>query len=152
MYTVLTLLLIGVAGYALIRQNKKQKSQLKPGNRSSFEAFVSEQEFVDMVLETSKHTPVMVDFFAAWCNPCKAFAPVLSETVRAYGGAYLLAKVDVDANKKLAQQYNIQSMPTILIFKNEECVHRFTGAMQPHSLRYVLATNEIQKLEQAEKI
>ena len=130
---------------------KRKINQQHLKNPSSFEAFVSAAEFNDMVLATSSKTPVMVDFYADWCNPCKAFAPILTETVNEYGGSFLLAKVDVEANRKLAKKYDIQSMPTILLFKQGKCIHRFSGGMSPHSLRYVLATNEIQKFEETEK-
>lgn len=119
-------------------------------DNSSIEAFVTEHQFDAMVLDTSCQTPVMVDFYADSCKPCKAFSPVLSAMVREYGGAFLLAKIDVEKNKALVQKYQVESMPTVLLFRDRECIHRFSGSKQPHSLRYILATNDIVKKEAAE--
>jgi len=71
--------------------------------------------------------PVMIDFYAEWCGPCKMAAPVIEELVTEYDGKAVIAKVDVDAENKLAQDHKVMSIPTVIMFKNGEEVDRMTG-------------------------
>ena len=107
------------------------------------EAFVSAAEFKDMVINTSHETPVLVDFYAEWCQPCHHFTPILSSLAEQYKGRFLLAKIDVDKNPSLAAEYEIRAMPTVMLFKRGTCVERFSGGKLPHSLKHILAMNEI---------
>ncbi len=110
---------------------------------SAYETLVTTDDFDEMVLDTSFKTPVLVDFFATWCQPCNYFAPILSAFADRYRGSFLLAKVDVDKNDLLLHRYDIEAMPTIMLFKNGECVDRFVGGRLPHSIRYFLASNGV---------
>lgn len=74
--------------------------------------------------------PVLVDFWAAWCGPCKAIAPILDEMAQEYDGKARIVKVDVDENRELATQYGIRSIPALMVFKNGEKVDATMG-MQP---------------------
>ncbi|HOB86272.1 MAG TPA: thioredoxin [Bacillota bacterium] len=74
--------------------------------------------------------PVLVDFWAPWCNPCKVIAPVLEELAADYGDQLKVAKVNVDENSQLAQRFGIMSIPTLLLFKNGEVVEKMMG-VQP---------------------
>ena len=72
---------------------------------------VNEQDFATEVIERSKVVPVVVDFWAEWCQPCKTLGPMLEKAAEQYEGAFELAKIDVDANQNLSQQLQIQSIP-----------------------------------------
>ena len=80
------------------------------------------------VIERSRDVPVVVDFWAAWCGPCRALAPAIESEVAKRDGQVELAKVDVDAEPELAGRYGIQSIPTVALFKDGEPVTGFVGA------------------------
>jgi putative thioredoxin len=93
---------------------------------------VTEQDFEEKVLLASSTTPVLVDFWAEWCPPCRALTPVLEKVVRAGAGAVRLAKVDADENMKLAGRYGLRGFPTVILFENGAEVGRFSS-MRPES-------------------
>ena len=140
-----------VAGYFVNRMLMQRRAneaanEIEPA-LSEFEALVSEDDFDSMVLRSSHRVPVMVDFFASWCPPCRHLGPRLAAFARDYDGAFLLAKVDVDAQQALASKYGIQSMPTVLLFRDGKVVDRFVGAVGDHTIRYFLAKHEVRAPE-----
>lgn len=151
MHMLIVLLLVVLIVFFLYKTNRLSKiSSTHTRVLSSFEAEVTDAEFAEMVIETSKKTPVLVDFYATWCGPCKAFTPVLAQLAADYQGKFLLAKIDVDKNRKVVEDYGIRSMPTVLLFKNGEVVERFSGGKAPHSLRFMLTKNGIEVPEKTE--
>lgn len=85
--------------------------------------------------------PVIVDFHALWCGPCKVQSPILKEIAAEYGERVRVIKIDVDQNKELADRYRIQSVPTLMIFKNGEIKYKQSGVHTKQQLMNVLLTN-----------
>lgn len=88
---------------------------------------VTDDSFEQEVLKSE--TPVVVDFWAPWCGPCKMIAPILEEIADEYDGKIKIAKVDVDAHSKIAGQYKVMSIPALFFFKNGELVDQVIGAL-----------------------
>ena len=89
---------------------------------------VNEETFMSEVVEVSKTKPVIVDFWAPWCEPCKTLTPLLEDAVKGYGQELILAKIDIDQNQNIAAQLRIQSIPTIYTFFEGKVVDGFQGA------------------------
>jgi thioredoxin 1 len=98
---------------------------------------VTDANFQKTVLESS--LPVVVDFWAPWCNPCKMVAPTLDKLAKEYTGKLLIAKVNTDENPDWAQRYNVQGIPTMLLVSKGKIIHRQVGALPEPMLREVVA-------------
>ena len=100
---------------------------------------VTETDFSEKVLAASRNLPVMVDFWADWCPPCRALTPVLEKVARGLHGEVLLAKVEVDDNMRLAGRYQLRGFPTVILFVQGEEAGRFTGARSEQQVRVFLS-------------
>jgi putative thioredoxin len=92
---------------------------------------VTDTDFQQRVLERSSELPVLVDFWADWCQPCHMLAPVIEEAVAAHEGKIELVKLDVDANQETAARYGVRSLPTVKAFRDGRVTTEFTGAQPP---------------------
>ena len=95
---------------------------------------VDTASFPQDVLQRSREVPVVADFWAEWCEPCKTLSPALEKVTAEADGAFQLVKVDVDANQELANQYGVQGIPTVIAFRDGEEVSRFTGALPERAI------------------
>jgi thioredoxin 1 len=100
---------------------------------------VTDQTFEPEVLKSD--LPVLVDYWAEWCGPCKAIAPILDEIAREYGGKLKVAKLDVDANVEVPKKYNIRGIPTLMLFKNGNVEEQIVGARSKSQLTAFLDSN-----------
>lgn len=93
------------------------------------------EKFEDLI---QSPIPVLVDFFAEWCGPCKAMKPVLEDLKKQVGDKARIVKIDVDTHEELAAKYKIQAVPTFILFKNGEAVWRHPGLIQGSELKGVI--------------
>lgn len=96
------------------------------------------------VLERSLRTPVLIDFWAEWCGPCKTVGPILEKLAADYNGAFVLAKIDVDSQQELAGAFQVRSIPTIILVKDGQPVDGFPGALPEGQLREFLKQHGIE--------
>lgn len=115
---------------------------------SPFVIDVTAENFAEVVMHTSMERPVLVDFWADWCAPCKALMPMLSKLADEFGGQFILAKVNSDENQELAQQFGVRSLPTVKVFRNGQPVDEFMGALPESQVREFIAKHIVRPSDQ----
>jgi putative thioredoxin len=105
---------------------------------SDFDLDINLPDFQAAVLDESRTRPVVVDFWAPWCGPCKTLKPILEKLAAEYGGKFRLAKVNADDNQALSQQYGVRGIPAVKAFVNGEMVDEFSGALPEAEVRAFL--------------
>jgi thioredoxin 1 len=99
-------------------------------------AHVSDEQFEEQVLKSSE--PVLVDFWAEWCGPCKMIAPILDDVATSYAGKLRVAKINIDHNQKTPRSYNVRGIPTLMIFKNGKVEATQIGAVSKTQLTQLI--------------
>ena len=105
---------------------------------SDFIVNIDESNAAKLLIEESHTRPVVVDFWADWCEPCKVLMPLLEKIATEYQGAFLLAKVNADDQQNIAQQFGVRSLPTVMVIKDGQPVDGFTGAQPETAVRQML--------------
>ena len=129
---------LNIAGAVDLSGLARPASAAVPASTSAHVFDVTEADFQERVLRRSLEVPVLVDFWAEWCGPCKQLSPVLERLAEEGGGAWVLAKVDVDANQALSGQLQIQSIPSVFLALGGRLVPGFQGALGESELRQFL--------------
>jgi putative thioredoxin len=105
---------------------------------SNFIVTIDESNAAQLLIEESHQRPVVVDFWADWCEPCKVLMPLLEKIANEYQGAFLLAKVNADEQQAIAQQFGVRSLPTVMVIQNGQPVDGFAGAQPEAQVRQML--------------
>jgi putative thioredoxin len=108
---------------------KDMQEQTQTQTQTATVVEATDANFMDVVVEESKTRPVVVDLWASWCGPCRTLGPILEKVAQEHDGEFLLAKLDVDANPYTAGQFGVQSIPTVVAFKDGRPVDGFVGAI-----------------------
>jgi putative thioredoxin len=125
-----------------IRIKKIEELKKRMGvSKMETEIEVNDINFKKEVIEKSKDVPVVVDFWAEWCAPCRMLGPVLEKLAKEYGGKFILAKANVDKAREKATEYGISSIPAVKLFKGGKVVEEFVGALPEKQIKAWLDRN-----------
>lgn len=102
---------------------------------------VTDNNFNELVIEQSKTTPIVVDFWATWCGPCVRLGPTLEKFAEEYSGKFILAKINVDENPVVSGTYGIMSIPSVKMFKDGKVADEFVGALPEQNIKAWLDKN-----------
>ncbi|MGN6313762.1 MAG: thioredoxin [Rhodanobacteraceae bacterium] len=123
----------------------------QPDSAKSAHVFDAGQaNFESEVLQASLTTPVLVDFWATWCGPCKTLGPILEKLAGEYGGAFRLAKIDCDKEQQLAGMFGVRSIPTVVLIRDGQILDGFAGALPESQVREFLSRHNVQPAKKIE--
>jgi putative thioredoxin len=125
-----------------MNSNPKPDGAAAPASSYVFEA--GEANFETEVLQASLQTPVLVDFWATWCGPCKTLGPILEKLADEYAGAFRLAKIDCDKEQQLAGMFGVRSIPTVVLIQGGQIVDAFSGALPESQVREFLKRHKVE--------
>ena len=131
-----------------MNSNPKRDGATPPSDSYIFEA--GEANFESDVLQASLQTPVLVDFWATWCGPCKTLGPTLEKLADEYAGAFRLAKIDCDKEQQLAGMFGVRSIPTVVLIQNGQIVDAFSGALPESQVREFLKRHRVEPASRIE--
>ncbi len=110
-------------------------------NQTEIKIEVNDDNFEEKVIKQSKDVLVIVDLWAEWCMPCLMLGPILEKITQEYKGKIILAKIDVDKNPRISQEYRVNSIPAVKFFRNEKLVDEFIGALPESQVREYINKN-----------
>lgn len=129
---------VDLGALAAQREAQERAAQAGAGGAAPAVVDVTEETFEAAVLQQSMTVPVVLDLWASWCQPCKTLSPILEALAAEYGGRFVLAKVDVDANQRIAQAFQVQSIPSVFAVIQGQPLPLFQGALpQPQVRQYI---------------
>jgi putative thioredoxin len=129
---------VDLAALAAQREAQERAANAAAGGASPGVVEVTEETFEAAVLQQSMTVPVVLDLWASWCQPCKTLSPILESLAAEYGGRFVLAKVDVDANQRIAQAFQVQSIPAVFAVIQGQPLPLFQGALpEPQVRQYI---------------
>jgi putative thioredoxin len=122
---------------------------MKDASKTNWVIDVGDDEFEEEVAQRSLHVPVVIDFWAEWCGPCKTLGPILEKLAREKNGSFVLAKVNIDEAQQLAGYFQIESIPTVVAIRNAEVVDNFVGLLPEDQLRAFVEQLSPSEVDQA---
>src|SRR5690349_7189202 len=132
------------------RMNASPQSAKTDSTKSSHVFEAGQANFETEVLQASLTTPVLVDFWATWCGPCKALGPILEKLAGEYAGAFKLAKVDCDKEQQLAGMFGVRSIPTVVLIRDGQILDGFAGALPESQVREFLSKHQVEPASRIE--
>ena len=128
-------------GEIMDEEERIKKEKMKKLMENTVVIDANDNNFEERIIEQSKKIPVVVDFWASWCAPCLMLSPVLEKLAKGYEGKFVLAKVNVDETRTMAQTYRIMSIPSVKLFKDGKVVDEFIGALPEPAVKQWLDKN-----------
>lgn len=140
---ILVFAAITLSSFSFASSGSTTRPVVKAGTSHSLHYEVDASNFKNKVVEASKTTPVLVEFYASWCGFCRKQGPMVEETVKEYNGAFKVARIDAEAFPTLADQHEVTTYPTTVLYKGGVRVYRADGILTKEELKLFLANKSI---------